>query len=883
MRTAPPAVLLSVLVPLAVVALPVVSLPHATAHPVRAELRSQPLRGVALAGLGAGALRGSQRAAFRAVQQAGPAARQAVPTRPDVLVTRTGVASFDLLGVTWRPGGTADLTVLVRTHGATGWTGWTALDAADAPGPGEARTARPGTEPLWVGDSDGYQVRVDVRRGTLPRGLRVDLVDPGSSAADSAVGGRRPMQAAQAATGQPPILSRAQWGADESIRRSAPKFNATIKAGFVHHTAGTNNYSAADVPKILRGIYAYHVKGNGWSDIGYNYLVDRFGRLWEGRYGGITRAVLGAHTGGFNVDTFAVSAIGNYDKVAAPAVMVDSIARLMAWKLSLSFRDPNATTVLTSQGGGTSKYRAGTKVTFQVVSGHRDAGNTSCPGNNLYAQLPTIRALTTAYLGTALLDPHPSPASAVYGRDGSISIVSRVTSDQQWSLEVRQVCDGAVVRTVTGSASPTVPVQAVWDLRDSAGAPVRPGAYTVTLASADATAAARTWTGQVTVQAARTTPPATAATALPGQSGFVPVDPVKLYDTRADGNLPLGPGGRVDLTVPGVGRLPAAGIGAVALSIASSCATAPTSVTAWAAGSPRPASPALNVSAGTAAAALAVTPLGGNGVVSIANAAGTTELSVNVVGYYPLTGGQVYRPTGTLRLYDSRRDPAGTLQPGVARTVTMPALSGIPATAMTGAMLNVSTVSPAGTGTLTVQSSGGDRENPTVAFTAGSLVKSRAVVRLQGGTFTLTSHTAATHVVVDAVGWWAPAEVVHGRLFQPRRTARVLDTRSGIGAPRGKVGAGKVLAVKVAGKGRPAPAGAAAVVMNVTARDATRSTSITAWPFGKARPAFPDLSVRAFRVTANLVVVRVGTKGRIKLTNGSGATHLVGDVVGYYP
>ncbi len=188
MRTAPPAVLLSVLVPLAVVALPVVSLPHATAHPVRAELRSQPLRGVALAGLGAGALRGSQRAAFRAVQGAGPAARQAVPTRPDVLVTRTGVASFDLLGVTWRPGGTADLTVLVRTHGATGWTGWTALDAADAPGPGEARTARPGTEPLWVGDSDGYQVRVDVRRGTLPRGLRVDLVDPGSSAADSAVG-----------------------------------------------------------------------------------------------------------------------------------------------------------------------------------------------------------------------------------------------------------------------------------------------------------------------------------------------------------------------------------------------------------------------------------------------------------------------------------------------------------------------------------------------------------------------------------------------------------------------------------------------------------------------------------------------------------------------
>ena len=289
------------------------------------------------------------------------------------------------------------------------------------------------------------------------------------------------------------------------------------------------------------------------------------------------------------------------------------------------------------------------------------------------------------------------------------------------------------------------------------------------------------------------------------------------------------------------------------------------------------------MSAGTAAAALAVTPLGGNGVVSIANAVGTTELSVNVVGYYPLTGGQVYRPTGTLRLYDSRRDPAGTLQPGVARTVTMPALSGIPATAMTGAMLNVSTVSPAGTGTLTVQSSGGDRENPTVAFTAGSLVKSRAVVRLQGGTFTLTSHTAATHVVVDAVGWWAPAEVVHGRLFQPRRTARVLDTRSGVGAPRGKVGAGKVLGRQ--GR-REGPAGAGRCRRRGDERhrprrhpvDLDHRVAVRQGPPGVPRPVGARLpGDRQPRRRQG----REG-KGRIKLTNGSGATHLVGDVVGYY-
>ena len=885
MRSAPSAVLLSVLTPLAVVALPVVSAPHPAPHPVHSTVRSQALHGVELAAVGSRAVQGSARAAFQAFQATG---QQAAPGRtvgrPDVLVTRTHVASFDLLGVTWhRATAPADLTVLVRTHGHKGWTGWTALDVTDTLAGSEGKAARPGTEPLWVGDSDGYQVRVDVVSGALPRGLRVDLVDPGSSDADTSVGAGRPMQSAQAAVAQPQIFTRAQWGADESIRRSAPKYNSTIKAGFVHHTAGVNGYSEAEVPKILRGIYAYHVKGNGWSDIGYNFLVDRFGRLWEGRYGGMTRAVLGAHTGGFNVDSFAVSALGNYDKVAAPPVMVDSIARLMAWKLSLSYRDPNGTTVLTSEGGGTSKYRAGTKVTFGVISGHRDAGNTSCPGTNLYTQLATIKALTTTYLGTALLDPRPEPASAVYGSGASITTVARVTSDQAWNLQIMDFCRGTLVRTLTGSASTAVPVSAAWDLKDEAGIPVRPGAYTVTLASADATAAARPWVGQVTVQAARTSPPAVGATALPGRTSFVPVDPIKLYDTRTDGNLPLGPGGRLTLPVLGAGKVPATGVGAVALSIASSCATAPTTVTAWAAGSPAPSSPSLNSAPGQPSSALAVTPLGGNGAVSIANSAGTTELTVHVVGYYPLVGGQLYRPTKTLRLYDSRKDPAGILVPGVDRVVTMPALSGIPATAMTGVMLNVTTVSPTGTGTLTAQSSGGDRENATVSFTAASLVRNRAVVRLQDGTFKLTAHTMATHVVVDVVGWWAPAGVVNGRLFQPRKTARVLDTRTGVGAPKAMVGAGKVLAVKVAGPGKPAPAGVRAVVMNLTARDATRRTSVTAWPYGTSRPSFADLSVPAFRTTTNLVVVRVGSKGRVKITNETGSTNLVGDVVGYYP
>ncbi len=130
---------------------------------------------------------------------------------------------------------------------------------------------------------------------------------------------------------QPVILTRAQWGADESIRTRLPSYSSTIKAGFVHHTVNANSYSVADVPAVMRGIYAYHVKSNGWSDIGYNFLIDRFGRTWEGRYGGITRAVIGAHTGGFNTDTFAASLLGTYSTTAPPQVTMD--ARRVAVRL----------------------------------------------------------------------------------------------------------------------------------------------------------------------------------------------------------------------------------------------------------------------------------------------------------------------------------------------------------------------------------------------------------------------------------------------------------------------------------------------------------------------------------------------------------------------
>ena len=141
-----------------------------------------------------------------------------------------------------------------------------------------------------------------------------------------------------------------------------------VHAGFVHHTVNANDYTRAEVPGLLRSIYAYHVKSRGWSDIGYNFLIDRFGRIWEGRYGGIDRPVVGAHTLGYNDDAFAMSAIGNYE-IAQPergdapglrrAVRLEALAARRRRLVHPPVRH---------------------EPWFQAINGHRDAAATACPG-----------------------------------------------------------------------------------------------------------------------------------------------------------------------------------------------------------------------------------------------------------------------------------------------------------------------------------------------------------------------------------------------------------------------------------------------------------------------------------------------------------------------
>jgi hypothetical protein len=316
---------------------------------------------------------------------------------PGVLVSDVlETDEFTVAGVRWDAGAEEPGDVRVRLREDGGWSAWTALEPNDeGPDPGTEEYRRAAsvvaTDPVVTAGADAIQVSVETSADQPRPDLDIVTIDPGTGPGDGTSVATTPLSAAQAAMASPGMVTRRGWGADESLRSCSPSYSSSIRAVAIHHTAGTNSYSAGQGPSIVRGIYAYHTQSLGWCDIGYNFLVDRFGTIYEGRYGGIDRAVRGAHSGGFNDRTFGVAAMGNFEQVAAPSAMVRSIGRVVGWKLARHGADPYGSATLTSAGGGTAKYAAGSTVPVAAVFGHRDVGHTACPGVNLYSQLPVIR------------------------------------------------------------------------------------------------------------------------------------------------------------------------------------------------------------------------------------------------------------------------------------------------------------------------------------------------------------------------------------------------------------------------------------------------------------------------------------------------------------
>ncbi|NEA99787.1 peptidoglycan recognition protein [Streptomyces sp. SID13726] len=408
---------------------------------------------------------------------------------------RTETRQFSLLGVSWT-GATRQLDgraqVRTRSLDTGAWTSWQDLetDADPVEDPQERAGARGASEPLWVGPSDGVEVQVVHEDGTtssgLPKGLEVNLVDPGvvteaetrpteaePTAPEPAAYARSVTTALAADTPtapastvpQPPITSRADWGADETISPDPSEYNTDVKAVFVHHTAGSNDYSCTDSAALVRGIYAYHVQSNGWNDIGYNFLVDKCGTVFEGRKGGGDLPVLGAHTFGWNRESTGIAVLGDYTAAGASTAALTSVARVAAWKLGQYGADPASTVQLTA--GATQKNLAGTSFTsgtaypFDRISGHRDGYATECPGTSLYGQLGTIRAWAagpvqglklTSLTGAAL-------SGSTYYTKGAITAKWSATTPSSLISKVELLVDGKVVASVagtTGSVSTTL-------------------------------------------------------------------------------------------------------------------------------------------------------------------------------------------------------------------------------------------------------------------------------------------------------------------------------------------------------------------------------------------------------------------------------------------
>ena len=285
----------------------------------------------------------------------------AVPVRPAAAASRTILTArrFDLVGFRWRRGAEPRLRLRVRRGGR--WSRWVGVPHAHAP---LRRRGQEGSDPVWAGGADAYQLRVS---GRAP-GLRAHFV--------SVPRRRRPL-ARRAAAGQPPIVSRAQWGASQCPPREAPRYGR-VEVGFVHHTVNANDYAPEDSARAVLAICRLHRNSNGWSDIGYNFVVDRHGQVFEGRAGGVDRPVVGAQASGYNSVSTGVANLGEFSREGQTPAGMGALARLLAWKLGLHG--------VPAEGRVTAAGR-----TFERISGHRDANATACPGDALYAQLPDLR------------------------------------------------------------------------------------------------------------------------------------------------------------------------------------------------------------------------------------------------------------------------------------------------------------------------------------------------------------------------------------------------------------------------------------------------------------------------------------------------------------
>ncbi|MFE9848297.1 peptidoglycan recognition protein [Streptomyces sp. NPDC005576] len=813
----------------------------------------------------------------------------------EATLSRRTTEPFGLLGVSWPDAGaTIKGTIEARTRSAeTGaWSDWITLEPYVPGLDGERPAERGSTEPVWVGRSNGAEVRVSdgAASGVLPAGLRLDMVDPdldaGTPAAPSGAAGVE--HASVSATGasatapeaaavdpgppstvpQPPIVSRAGWGADESLDDEGPIYleKGVIKAVFVHHTTDAD-YDCADSAAIVRAIHVYHVKTNGWRDLGYNFLVDKCGTIFEGRQGGVDQPVMGAHTYGFNSESTSVAILGDYTGTAASDAALEATARVAAYKLGQYGGDPAGTTTLvagaTQVNYAGKEFVAGESYTFNQISGHRDGFNTECPGAMLYPQLPAIRTLAAGPVQNLKVSSVGGGAFAVddgYETPGPVSVNWSTSTPTSLISKFELLADGKPVVTTGGGARTASTTLSVPGIHKLAVKAYHQSGATTTTAAVDVN--------------------------VPAPKTFVPVTPQRVMDTRSGLGVPkakVGAKGVVTLQVTGANGVPAAGVGAVVLNVTATAPTALSYVSVYPNGTTRTSASNLNVVEGLTVPNLVIVPVV-NGKVDFYNNAGSVDLVADITGYFSTGGeGSTHVNLGPERVMDTRSGlgvPKAKVGAKGVVTLQVAGVNGVPATGVTAAVLNVTATNVTDLTYVSVYPDGTTRTSASnLNVVKGQIAPNLVIVPVVNGKVSFYNNAGSVDLVADITGYFTSGGAGSSHInLGPQR---VMDTRTGLGVPKAKVGAKGVVTLQVAGVNGVPATGVTAVVLNVTATNVTDLSYVSVYPDGTTRTSASNLNVVEGQTVPNLVIVPV-VNGKVSFYNNAGSVDLVADITGYF-
>jgi hypothetical protein len=378
------------------------------------------------------------------------------------------------------------------------------------------------------------------------------------------------------------------------------------------------------------------------------------------------------------------------------------------------------------------------------------------------------------------------------------------------------------------------------------------------------------------------TPPPT-----PGFGTFFSVPPARILNTLAGvgaSKARVGPHSSINLSVAGVGGIPASGVSAVVLNVTAVNGTAPSYITVWPTGQPRPGTSNINFPANRIVPNLVTVKVGAGDSISLYNSAGAVDLLGDVAGYYvdgSGSPGSTYFPLAPKRIMNTITTGGPIVGPSF-RSLTVAGLNSVPSSA-TAVVVNVEVTAPTASGYLTAFPEGTARPSVSnVNFVAGQTVPNLVTVKLgAGGGVNFYVSTGSVQVLVDLEGYFTALSDTTGSRYFPVVNHRILYTATNVGGYVTPIGPGQSIPVTVAGQGGVL-ADAVGVVMNTAVIGPTKAGYLTLYPDGQSRPAAANLTFSANETVANLVSADLGSDGKVQIFNRAGSVNVFADVFGWY-